>query len=362
MCFLVSSGDSAKSQDYDENRLWQMIGALLLLAGVLCTNADAARGLQDIEICTVEWRPYTSASMEGDGFAAQMATAVFNNIGYSPRFVFTSTPTCEDNASKNERNSGIRGALPYFQSRKREDRGLSFSQAMFDVQEVIFYSKVKYPELLEFEKSTGLSGYTAAFVQGYAYSEVVQDLLTNRKPMNNEIEAFRNLLDGQVDLVPADHTVGLEILRTYFARRQFEIGVLPGIRARRGVHFMVSERNPHNRELLDRFDESLQTIKKSGDFEYRIRAIQEDHRQLVRLVDDSHVFVRGRDIDHPDKGYLLPRGTVAEVEKWARALVRPHGWPPPTELDECTTVRITNGPHRGRILCVDSAHILITPD
>jgi len=331
--------------------------ALMLTALLACTGPDARAALQKIEICAVEWRPYTSRSMEGHGIAAQMATEVFNSIGYAPSYVFTSTRTCERYAADNETNNGIRGALGFFQSKKRKAMGLVFSDALFDVEEVVFYNKTERPELRRFEIQDSLAGYTAAFVEAYAHTTAIEQTLTNRASQASDFEAFDNLVNAEIDLVPSDYTVGIQILRNYFPRRQFDIGVLAHIRATKSVHFMVSERNPHNRELLRRFNQSLRSSKKSSDFTYRIKAMQEDARPVVKLVGNADGLVKGRDVEDPATGYLLPRGTVAEIERWAPDLVTAHDWPPKLPVTECTTVRIINGPHSGRLLCVDSRHI-----
>jgi len=342
------------------------LGLMLLAMPLFApTGGDARAATEEIQICTVEWPPYTSHTIDRYGVAAELVSAVFSNMEYSPQFLFTSTRACEKLAAESENIEGIRGAFPFLQSQKRENMQLMFSEPLFQVAEVVFFNKNRTPELANAGKTFRPSGYSVGSVKSYAYSQVIEDAFaknSRKKEFSNEIEAFSQLVKGNLDLLPADHTVGMHILKTYFPRRQFEIDILDNLEAVQDVHFMVSDRNPHNRELLRRFNASLADVRATSDFKYRIRRIQENRKQLVRIESAKEAFVVGRDTQSPKIAYILPRGTLAEVIKWAEPLVMSHPWPLQLPAVQCTEVLILNGPHKGLHLCVDSRHIVLSHD
>lgn len=343
---------------------------------LLPVNGSPANGLDPIGVCAVEWPPYTSKQMPNAGIASELITKVLNDMGYSPQFVFMSTLACENLVADNDTNEGIQGALGYLWTKKRENKGLAFSDPLFDIEEVIFLNRIRIGHSSKIQNIRSLSNFKAAFVEGYAHTPAIEsvhlkikDDVTKLEYVENDIAAFKKLVDGDVDWVPADFTAGTYILKKEFPYRRNTIGVLREFNDNKSpVYFMVSDRNPDNKEFKDRLKESLERIKKTSNFRHRIRRIQGNKPQIVRLEDASGLLVPGM-IQHKNdqnneidaRAYLLPRGTLAEVIEWPDSIRHDHRWPLDATIlmNHYATVRILNGPHSGRVLRIQMQYIVL---
>jgi hypothetical protein len=344
---------------------------ILLLLLVYPVQGRTADGLQTLGICVVDWPPYTSRHMADSGPLVEFITAVLNDMGYDPQFVFMSTLACEDQVAENETNAGIRVALGYLKNQARQDKGLLFSNPVFDIEEVVFYNTNRDAQPINIESVEALANYKAAFVKGYAHTPKIQKVYAAVKDNPKKIEepkteakAFARLISRDVDWVPADLAVGTYLLNNEFPGWRDVIGVMKQIPDNeRPVHLMVSDRNPQNREFLNALDKSLERMKASGDFIHRLEKLQEKKLPVVRIEDPSNPFAFGmkKGAGAEERGFLLPRGTMAEVVQWPQAILKDHSLRlnPSEFVGHWAVVRILNGPHKGRVLRVQVQYIVL---
>lgn len=361
------------SQFQTEKAATLLVLLFMLLAILACpVQGTTADGLQAFDICVVDWPPYTPRQMADSGPVAEFVTEVLNDMGYDPRFVFMSTLACEDQVAGNETNEGIRAALGYLRSQARLDKGLLFSNPIFDIEEVVFFNTTRDGRSIDIQSVGALHGYKAAFVKGYAHTPEIQKVYEAVKDKKKKIvvtetdgEAFARLVDKDVDWVPADLTVGTFVLDNQFPLWRNVIRVLKKIPENKmPVHLMVSDRNPHNREFVSAFNKSLKRNSASGDFIHRLEKLQEKKLTVVRIGDPSSPFVLGlkKEADVAERGFLLPRGTMAEVVQWPDSILKDHSsrFDPVSFADHWAVVRILNGPHKGRVLRVQVQYIVLS--
>ncbi|MFW6084361.1 MAG: hypothetical protein ACODAA_04035 [Gemmatimonadota bacterium] len=359
---------------------WPLLAAIALVAPVALSltfprRAVAQESLEPIELAVGEWRPFVSSWARGYGPIPVLVTEVLGRIGYRPRYVFMPWGQVERMVGRNEGRSGPRGMLPFRRTPEREGAFYVSERPLFCSCMRVFYNRRKVPGDPVLRSGDDLRPLNPAYVEaagGYRYPRGLEIVLhESGRPQPGLYEAFERLVDSDdpVAAVPAETEVGRSLLTELFPEGRFDVELLreePGASGRSNrceaptarsnadsaclfpvrYHFMLSRRNPHNSELMARFDDAYASLDQETLARTMVGAWERPTatHPAVRIESDEAVTIPA--VDDVGREYVLPRGTRGLLLEWeadgrgARA-----------------RVRVISGPHRGRNVRIDGRYV-----
>ncbi len=328
-----------------------IIYGLLLIIPIITT----AQNFKPINVVTGEWPPYSSEKESGYGLATKIVRAVLNDMGYEPQLSFLPFYLGYDLVKKGK----IKATYPYFRNDVRL-KAMYYSEPLIEVENVVFYIKEKLPNAELINNPRQLDKYKIGFVKGYSYFEEARTGWKNTVEFKTELTAFKMLLNGKIDFLPATKEVGQAILRMHFNDVQHKFGYLPGITSKQHVYLIVSKQNPGNKAFINQFNASLKRIKTEGIYDQILDThdLENGGTRLVRLNGlDSFPMIRARENRDDDDAYILPRGTRAIVLQWSERFLKKGKFKMYDEMFNLTRVRIIEGPLKGKVLFVENMYI-----
>ncbi len=215
-------------------------------------------------------------------------------------------------------------------------------------------------------------------IKGYGVKKSLEPYLSKIEPVDDTLAAFNLLKSSDSKLVVLEASaVGDKILSDKFpGNNQNQPDQMPGstdkssdnniisapIRIPQYVHFIVGKRNPHNQELIDKFNDALASLKTTGTLkkiESRTSGII-GNRNLIRLHSfrQDH-YITGEKIDEQGKYVIILNGTKARILEWNTSLLDEHDSEPGSEQNYKVKIKIEQGPHTGTIVLIDSRSIVI---
>ena len=352
---------------------------VVLVSAILSVSpvARADDSLTPVDVVLGEWRPFVSESIDGYGEIAERVTAVLERMGYRPNYIFMPWGQAEKAVRENETNIGPRVTFPYLSTTKRRGEFLFSGQPVLETCMRFFYNRNKFeftPTPISSIRGLPKSGLGYVKTEaGFQYPEKPEDLgklLEGLRAAGNAVavdslyEAFRRLVDEAdrtVRVVPAAMKAGEEMLAELFPEKHHEIRPIEeegtdgkGCLLHVEYYLLLSKRNPDNVEFARRFDDAYSKLDrwKEG---ARANARADSRpslrypRVVLRTAGDG-AAIPGREAG--GQVYALPRGTRGLLIEW-----RPGTGS--TLLDATATVRVTNGPYRGKVLVIDGRHVTL---
>lgn len=231
----------------------------------LAESGDNAT-LTEVPLATSEWSPYTSQKMDGYGFYTQIVSAVFEEMGLTPKYSFYPWKRCEGTAEAGK----IWAIFPYTSTRERAE--------VFDFSDTIAYSTTKFfyygPDKgYAYDTLEDLKKYKVGGVSGYFYTESFADAGIDVSYAPDEKSAFKMLRMGRTDILALNNMVGWHIIRMNFPDEADKFHTLDKPLSNNPLRLMVSRSYPGSKELLEQFNSALQTVTHS----MTIQHILEEH-------------------------------------------------------------------------------------
>ena len=330
---------------------------ILLISFLLAFSSLSAQSLKNLELVTGEWPPYSTSRVEGYGLITELVKAALQDMGYNPAFSFSPFFIAYELARKGT----VTAAFPFFKNDQRL-KEMYYSDPLFEVNNVIFYNKNVNPTFSGIKSISELKNYRVGFVRSYSYSEEIMNAAMNSVEVKTEVTAFKLLMEGKIDLLPASEAVGQAIVDRHFDMVKHYLGILPSIKYKETVHLIASKRVAANRSFMNQFNESLKTIKDAGIYQEIIdkNLSGASASRLVRLQNPgSFPMIIARENPDDDEIFVLPRGTRAVVLEWSPHFLIKGDTKMYDEMFKKSKVRIVEGPLKGRVLYVENMYIEI---
>ena len=227
---------------------------VLLFLLILPTTALAKK----VIITAVDWYPYMSRNMEGNGFACEVVTYAFLAVGYETEYIFT---TWED--SRDKVVSGLVAGMIGSGEETGEKAMLQFSDPIAISRDVFFYKRRPSGDI-GFTKLEDLKDYKIAVVRGsYSLPKFKQAGL-QLNPSSNATFAFKKLYIDMVDLVPENSFVGWAIINRLYPDEVYKFAETTHSLSEHPVHFVMAASNPKSTEMLANFNRGLETLHAQG--------------------------------------------------------------------------------------------------
>ncbi len=210
-----------------------------------------------VDLATSEYPPFVSKLLKENGFVPEILNLIFKEIDIQPNYRFLPWKRCEAELLKGK----VWAAFPYGKNAAREKRFL-FSEVIFNSTSSFFYYKKK--PINNWKKLSDLKPYTIGGVLGYFYET---DFKKNNLKVDyapTELSNIKKLIKGRVQLIITDDLTNWELIKKHFPEEIKNFGILPKPYDVSGNYLMVSKTYPDAKELLRKFNKTLQKLKANG--------------------------------------------------------------------------------------------------
>ncbi|MFC4158544.1 substrate-binding periplasmic protein [Chitinimonas lacunae] len=236
-----------------------------LSRSILCLLAATLALVQaaEIRLANGEWAPYLAEKAPHNGFASHVVTAAFDKVGVKVRYEFY--PWAR--ALSMVQNGEIAGSVVWSRSPEREPFAL-FSEPVITDEEVLFHLKEKP---LSWNDVSDLRGKSIATPLGSKLgmweAPIKSGIIRNQSVPNVEA-AMKMLLAGRIDFLPMIRTVGYQTLRgkQFSDAERARIGHASKVADKIDYRLMLSRKVAGNEQMLERFNEGLRQLRKSGEY------------------------------------------------------------------------------------------------
>lgn len=238
---------------------------LRLLLLLLCFLSIAAPRADDVlRVAADRWPPYADNRLPGGGVAVHLVRTALARAGYASEYV---------EAPWARVLHGVRGGeydlvVDAWYSTEREAFG-EFSQPYL-TNRVRLLKRRGSP--ITFARLADLYAYRIAVVRGYSYSpEFDDDAQLQRVPVVSFANAALMLQAGRVDLALEDEITARHQFAGELKDLRGQLEFLPVPLAEKGLHILVSLRNPKHAQIVAAFDEAIRAMHADGSYDALLR-------------------------------------------------------------------------------------------
>lgn len=337
--------------------------ALLSVLGV-CQPVWSSK----IDVVSGDWHPYTSAqeTTEAERLLQNLLLIQGIEIDWAyPGFDF---------AVQHLRAGVADAGFPFFKTEERA-RNFVFSDPVFEVRNSVIY-RSDHSDLVEALENTDMHSdpnhrlwqtFRFGFVSGYSY----WGFFAGEPPENSvlftrERDAMRALLDGEIDLLPIETRVWQSLALRHFPNRLYKIAEVQALAWQESVHLMAPQTEA-GEALVAAFNEPLAHYRQRNpntQFDMNMSSLAEVLGQgTVRLrATQMQPLIKGHSNGDgkEDNVILIPEGTSALVLSWSESFFSlKNSLSTIKVLKDRTQVLLVNGPHVGKTVHVENAHLEI---
>ncbi len=325
------------------------LNRVLLLICIFIYGLNA----NSLKITTDNWYPYVDNKLSNKGITTEIIDAIMEELKINYSLELNSF----ENGYLYTKEEKYDATFPYFKTLERE-KEMNYSKSLLETENVLFYNVNNYNKNSLYNSKIGL-------INGYAYKNIDVNKFKNKIFFNNELRAFNSLNRGEIDLLPSNKLVGITIIKKYFNDFYTNIEYIKDKEfiSLDTLH-LISSVNSKNRVFMEKFNNALDSLKKSGKYDEILFKNQEllnpTISDYVRLVSNSSfpIVVASETLNSQEK-YMLPTGTKAIVLEWSEYFKKPGIIKFYDEMLKKTKVRIINGPLKGKILYIENMYIQI---
>jgi len=338
-----------------------IIGLILVGMGYLAVRGapnSTPRPARPIKLATGTWEPFVGPNLEGGGPIGQVVAETIQRMGYEPELSFSSWDLTLDRTRRAE----VLGAFPFIRSAERDARYV-FSDSILAFEYVLFYHKPRLPNPDAIRSVEDLAEYRVGKVVGYDVWPALEAAVPAFITLETSTAAFRALARGDIDFLPEGRIPGLATIRGPDLRADAsEFGFLdatdhPMFGATEGLHFLMP-RSREARTFLNGFNAALAEVKETAlyrEAEAQLRGAAPPMEVVELRPIPGAAYPTVVPAEGEATPFAVPLGTRAMVLAWPPRFT-PQGTAPPGRC----TVKLLNGPQRGRVVLVDVRAVTLT--
>lgn len=243
------------------------VAATCGLLGSPTSWSEEAKRAEPVRVAfaTGEYRPYTSESMPNLGATTELVTAICNAAGIVPEYVFVPWKRAELNLA----NGLVFGAFPYSANPERKQQ-FDFSDPLYVVSNALVYyeGNARVRALKGDEALPDLKQYKFGVIAGSFAEPQLKQLGIGYNTVTTVDQLVQMLELGRFDIYIDDEATIFDAVNRLFPADAAKFRALAtpfGARTPNGV--MVSRSYPNSAGILQRFNEGLAKIKKTGEYD-----------------------------------------------------------------------------------------------
>jgi len=232
--------------------------ALILYAFTTTSFAET------IQITNGEWPPYLSKKYKHHGVVSHIVTEAFKAEGIEVKYGFF--PWAR---SLHQAKEGSPWAASVVWSKSEERKvDFLFSDPVFSLKSVFFHKKdikVDWSNMAELGKYK--IGATISYNYGDEFKKLEGDGTLSVQRIPKDLNNFKKLLAGRIDLFPIEMQVGYEMITNEFSPGQAAILTNSKPFRETPYYLIISKAAPNSEAFLKAFNRGLKKIQSSGAYQ-----------------------------------------------------------------------------------------------
>lgn len=229
-------------------------------------------GNEIIRITNGEWMPFMSKEVRNYGFVSEIVSEAFLHEGIEVEYGFYPWIRSLELARIGQWD----GTIGWAKTEEREKDFYFSDEPIWTATAVFFYlASTEF----EWEKMEDLKEYRIGASSGYSYGKEFDSFAEENKDLieytAEDINNFKKLLAGRIDVFPMDIDVGLYIVNKYFRNDSKFIRTHLKILDKRPQYLLLSKKNPDNAIFIERFNRGLKKLKENGKEEKILKIYRE---------------------------------------------------------------------------------------
>lgn len=250
-------------------RGWQWVW----LCGLLLTPSVYAHdSIREVALAIGEFPPYTSESLQHHGIASQIVTEAFAQVDIEVTFAFFPWPRAYKQTQV--MNNIWIGTFPWIWTPQRDD-DFVFSDPIIESHDYLYFldgDQESYPNMEALE-GTILGAPIHVSYPLLEQMEAEQRLTIERVGTYEDL--FGRLLHRRIEVISLEEHVGRYLMQalldgeemTRIAKSRFPT-------EERRYHLMISKRHPQSRLIVEKFNQGLEQLHRSGRYEEILNTLQ----------------------------------------------------------------------------------------
>ena len=239
---------------------WVIIG---LVGCGLIVNSTWAE--ETIRISTLEYAPWTGKNLKDNGFVNHVITEAFKRKGYTVKYSYLPWQR-----ALTETKNGKYSALSYVYWSKNREKEFFLSDPISEEKIVLFHLKTK--PLKDWKTLDDLKDYQFGATRGYTYTKEFWEAAASKRlkvdVADSDIQNFKKLLAGRIDIFPSGLVNGYSILKKEFNQSISRlISFDPKPLSQTTGHLAFTRNRKDSENLLRIFNQGLAELKKEGLFD-----------------------------------------------------------------------------------------------
>ncbi|OMH33831.1 ABC transporter substrate-binding protein [Motiliproteus sp. MSK22-1] len=237
-----------------------MIRKIFLTAVTLLLMASPSINAAPLDLVCSEWEPYVGNNLTNKGPLAELVTMAFKKGGYSSS---VNTHTWAD-AMAGVKSADHDAAICVWFSKER-NKEFRFSVPII-LNRVSFLKRKT--DSISWDRLNDLQGYKFAKLKDGVISKKFDnaDFLQIRE-MDQQIDAIRLLVSGEVDMVAGDEGEALSLIQRYLPEEADKLDFVDRSLASNSVHVMVSRTHSDSKELISAFNKGMAEMRADGSYQ-----------------------------------------------------------------------------------------------
>ncbi len=211
-----------------------------------------------LRFATLEWPPYISRELPGNGYVAHLLREVFGSAGYRVELVFLPWQRAINALS----DTAFAGYVPEYFDQTISNRQCLFSEGFPGGPLAFVHRTGRNIALAPLEEMRHLRfGVVAGYVN-YREFDDADYLLKDDAP--DDLHNIRKLLAGRIDMIIGDAMVIQYLYRTHVTPGGNDLTILRPYLEDKPLHLCVNPRHPAAKDVQKIFADGLETLRRSG--------------------------------------------------------------------------------------------------
>jgi polar amino acid transport system substrate-binding protein len=240
-------------------RLLLSVWTLVLGSYFIVYSASAA---EIITIATLEYAPWTGKNLKDHGFVNHVITEAFQRKGYTVKYTYLPWKRAAAEAKE-----GKYSALSYVYWSKDWEKDFFLSNPISEEKIVFFH--LKSNPIKDWITLEDLKNYKFGATRGYTYTKEFWEAAKTRRltvdVTNSDLQNFKKLLAGRIDIFPSGLVNGNSILQKEFdASKADLLSIDPKPLSKTTGHLAFTKSRKNSEGLVRIFNQGLAELKNSG--------------------------------------------------------------------------------------------------
>lgn len=231
---------------------------LLILFNFILVKSDT------IKIAADDYEPYIKINeREVSGILIEIVTKSFekskidvNYKKYPWKRAYELTKITEIDAS-----------IPWFRTQSREEDFIFSDEIIFNQNKFFVFKGRNIKEDFEWKNLEDFKKYKVGGVIGFWYEESFEKAGLKAEMVGNDFQNFQKLKNNRIDTLIVDERVGWFLITQNYPENINDFFTITKPESEDTLHLIVSKKHPKGKEIIEKFNEGLKKLKKSGEYD-----------------------------------------------------------------------------------------------